>query len=907
MPVTAGFSVSQCTLGPSVSIRFHPSNPLYYFFGACPVLDNLFKKDVPPSAAPDNVPSANIVSAEDIQVWQGKIHAASDDTALLLLAHEAPTVDLKLAAIEALTQEASFKQAMHDFREHDKRLYRAAKSRWEAASGRRMAADEAAGVIAGARALLAQEVIPVNRVVELDQAWGAIQRDLLDAAVQTEFAELSSQLAARVRAQGEHAQAMTRWQSAADGAMSGLSASLPDIARGSMPPGESEGLAVALLDLVQSVPDNADARCREKLDAANRLLALASSVVQRATFLQALPASGVAGEAHEKQIIEQWRSFPEMSEGVLHTALATRFADWRNAGNEERQREHDTQNAQERARRAEQNKQRLSAIQRDVEAAEAAQAGGHVADLTRWLNAIDHALKRGAVNATLTQRIEVLRAEQRRLQDWQRWGGRQGREQLVAEAHVLATQAGEKIAIKTHAEAIDKLRERWKELDKLGGASNQALWLAFDGALETAYTPVAAHLEKLKQARAENLAAREQIVTGLVEAAEKYYPAAQANAPAAEPGKPADWRAVSHALEEAQVAWRKLGPVEHTVPRKALQGDKAITARYAAAVQALSAPLKSAYNEARTQREHLIAGAKELAASDVSARDVVDKVRKLQTQWQAVAKSMPLPRRDENALWQSFKTATDAIFTARDAARAANEAALNATQQARVAIIERVAVLAKGATAAEIKRAMAGVEIEWRAAPEAARPHAAKLDARYRAARDAANARIAELATHAAQARYEALLTAMALCGERELSDGDMPSDELDARWNAVAHFPDAWKAQLETRFRGGQHSVPPPMSAAKAGKNATETLPDILLNLEVACSIESPADFQAARQRLKILALKNAMEGRQTTTTTPADIERWLLSAAAHPRPDEGSRERLLKIVTAVRNRRLV
>ena len=874
------------------------------------MLDYLFKKDATPSPEPDNAPQPAAVpsalSPEDAQAWHDKIRAAaSDDAAVLQLAHEAPTVELKLAAIEALTQENAFKQAMHDFREHDKRLYRAAKSRWEAASGARIATDEAAALIACARALLAQALIPVNRVVELDQAWAAINHALLDTAVASEFSAVSEQLAHRVRLQGEHAQALTRWLGAADVAMAALNACLPDIAHGITPPGESESLAVALLDLVHHMPEGGDARCHDKRDAGNRLLALASSVVQRAAFLQSLPASGIVDEAHEKQMIEQWRGFPELSEGALHTALATRFADWRNASTEERQREHDTQSAQERARRAEHNKQRLGTIQRDVEAAEAAQAGGHIANLTRLLTAIDHALKRGAVNAALTQRIEILRAEQRRLQDWQRWGGRQGREQLVAEAQVLAMQAGEKVAVKAHAEAIDKLRERWKELDKLGGASSQALWLAFDGALETAYLPVAAHLEKLKQARTENLAARESIVAGLIEATAKYFPPAPAAETPDDPRAKPDWRTVSQTLDEAQVAWRKLGPVEHTVPRKALHGDKTITARYAAAVQSLSAPLKAAYGEARSQREQLIGGATTLAASDVSARDVIDKVRKLQAQWQAVAKAMPLPRRDENALWMAFKSATDAIFTARDAARAASEAAINAQQQARAVIIERVTALARASTAADIKRALAEADTEWRAAPEVPRPQAAKLDARYRAAREAASARIGELATHAAQARYEALLTAMALCAERESADAS--SDDLEARWNAIAAFPEPWKAMLETRFHGSQPTPAMAPPTAKANKSSAETLPDILLNLEVACSIESPEDFHAARQRLKILALKNAMEGRQTTATTPADIERWLLAAAAHPCPDDVSRERLLKIVTAVRNRRLV
>lgn len=843
------------------------------------------------------------VSVEEAQGWHDRIHAAaSDDTTLLQLMHDAPSVPLKLAALNALTQEESLRQALHDVRDQDKRLYRAAKSRWEAARGHRLTTDEARGHIAAARALLEQPLVPVNRVVELDRAWAALNHDWLDAALASEFTALSTELGAKVRARGEHVQALQRWLGAADAAITHVQSLLPGVAQGATPTAELESLALNLLELAQGAPDAADPRCIDKTDAANRLLALASSVVERAKFLQALPAAGSADEAGEKLLIEQWRSFPDIAEGELHTVLASRFADWRNAETQQRQLEHETLTAQQRERRAEQNRQRVEAITRDIEAAEAAHAGGHVADLTRLVAAIDQGLKRGPVNATLTRRIEVLRAEQRRLADWQRWSGGQGREQLVTEAQALAQEAAGKVNLKTHAEAINKLRERWKELDKLGGASKQAVWLAFDAALETAYAPVAAQLEKLKVAREENLTAREAIITALGEAAAKYFPAAQENATPAAP----DWRAISHTLEESQVAWRKLGPVEHTVPRKSLQGEKAVTARYAAAVQVLEAPLKKQYSNARSQREQLIASAKELAASDVQARDVVDKVRKLQTQWQSVAKGSPLPRRDENALWMAFKTATDSIFTARDAARAAAEAEVSAKQQARMEIIERVSALTRASTAAEIKRGLTEADSAWRAAPEVPKPQVAKLDARYRAARDAANKRIAELATHAAQARYDALIAAMALCLERETrqdaagSLSDEQRTALQARWDAIEQLPDAWKKRMEARY----DSRAAPAPAAKSGKNAPETLPDILLNLEVACGLDSPAEFQAARQMLKIRALKSAMEGRQAVVTTPADIERWLLDAAASARPDEASRERLAKIIAAVRRR---
>jgi len=844
------------------------------------------------------------ISSDELQAWRDKILAAeSDDAALLRLAHQAPGVELKLAAIEALTQEDSFRRAMREFGDQDKRLYRAARSRWQAASGKRKATVKANALIASARALLEQELIPVNRVVELDRAWAALNVGLLDAAPPVEFAALSAQLGARVRARGEGEQAITRWLVAAGNAIGQLRASLSGVARGDIPPSEPETPAARLLELLGGVQDTNDARCIEKTDAANRALALASSVVLRAEFLQSLPAPGIADEANDRVKIEQWRGFPEVSEVELQSVLARRFADWRNASIYERQRGQDARRAHEQEQRAGQKKLRLSAIEHDVEAAEAAHAAGRVAELTRLMTVIERALKPGPVNAALARRIESLHREQLRLRDWQRWSGRQGREQLVAEAQALARAAAGKVALKAHAEAIDKLRERWKELDKLGGATNQTLWLAFDGALKAAYAPVAAHLDKLKVARKANLVARSQIVDALVQAAAKYFPVAQEGVTPASDARP-DWRAITRTLEEAQIAWRKLGPVEHTVPRKAQQGDNAVTTRYAAAAQALEAPLKEACREATRQREQLIAAAKNLVGS--GARDVVDQVRRLQTQWQANAKALPLPRREENTLWTAFKTATDAIFTERDAARAARETEFRARIKAREEIIERLAALSSSSTASEIKRAMAEADTAWRASAEVARPQAAKLDARYRAARDAATKRLGELAAYASQARFDALIAAMALCHEREIS-GEQAAD-LEARWNAVENLPDAWKNRLEARFRGGGSQSGPQSGSpagSKSGAKSSESLPDILLNLEVACGIESPAEFLAARQHLKLRALKTAMEGRRAIVTTPQDIERWLLDAAATPRPDESSRERLAKIIAAVRLRR--
>jgi exonuclease SbcC len=825
--------------------------------------------------------AAPAASESELQAWRERIAAAkADDQALLQLAREAPDVDLKLAALAALTHEEALKQAAREFRDQDKRLYRAAKARWETAVARRQAFAEAPGLIATARGLLEQESVPANRLVELDRAWTALNVAAFDETLANEFIATRALLGVKVREHGEGEQALARWLAATEAAMGALTAGLADLARGVAVATQSAataGRAAALLQLLNEAPAAArsgDERGAGRIDAANRALALASSVAQRAEFLQSLPAAGAADEGEEKARIEQWRAFPEVSDGTLQAVLTHRFTEWHNASSHERDIERDARRTREGEESAQQRKKHLAQLQRQVELAEAAHAAGQVAELTRVMGAIDGALKSGPANAALARRIDLLRTEQQRLRDWQRWSGGQRREELAAEAKALAGMAGEKLDLKAHAEAINKLRERWKELDKLGGATNKALWTAFDGALKAAYAPVAAHLEKLKAQRTENLGARNKLIEGLAETRSKFDPAAP------------DWRALARTIEDAKVAWRKLGPVEHTVPREAQKGEKSVDTRFTTALRALEEPLAQAYKDAGQERERLIAAAKSLTETTPLARDSIDKVRALQAQWQAHAKSLPLPRREESALWTAFKAATDAVFTARDAARAAREAEANAPLKARETIIDSLAALPADSTAAQIKRALADADTAWRSSPRIHGPLAAKLDARFRAARESASRRLRELADRAAKARYDALLAAMRLCDEREASPD---SADLEARWSALTELPAAWKAVIDARFHG--------KSAAKP-----QALPDTLLKLEVALSLESPSEFEAARRQMKMNALKFAMENRRTSAATPEDIERWFLEAASTPRPDALSRARLEKIVAAVR-----
>src|SRR5258708_30780122 len=183
------------------------------------MLGNAFKKDEVPQkkeAAPHQAGSqpASESSDADVLAWREKIAAARDEQALLQLARQAPGVELKLAVVAALTQEDALKQAMREFRDQDKRLYRAAKARWQEAVERREAAAEAPLLIASARALIELERIPANRLVELDRAWEALNLALLDEALVSEFSAVRAQLLAKARQHGESEPVIARWLAA---------------------------------------------------------------------------------------------------------------------------------------------------------------------------------------------------------------------------------------------------------------------------------------------------------------------------------------------------------------------------------------------------------------------------------------------------------------------------------------------------------------------------------------------------------------------------------------------------------------------------------------------------------------------------------------------------------------------
>jgi hypothetical protein len=841
------------------------------------MLTKIFRKsdtDDTPAAAPKptSTPASDAAQAAEKAEWERRLQAASgDDAALLAIAREAPVLEIRLAAVEGLTGETSLKTAEREFRNQNRRVHRIAKQRYEALMARREARAQGRFLIDTGRALLHEAVIPANRLVELDQAWRALDPSLLDEALLQEYASVREELTTVVRARGDDQIASDRWSAQAQQALATLAAKGAEAVAGT---GDRAAMVEAR-EGVQAALSTAPATAAETdaglVAALSGALEEAIKIESRLALLDALahaaPATNESGAAEARQ---QWAALPPVADARIARALETRLEEHLKSASEESA----TRDNEARTRAREQNKAahraKLDALAEKVSNAEAALAAGQLAELGKHITAIEDTVRAASPGPALQLRIDTLRNEYNRLRDWQRWGGGRVRDELVEAAEALARASTEtKVSLKEHGEAIEKLRQRWKEVDRLGGATSQALWQRFDAALKTAHQPVEAHLQKLKAAREENLETRRKLVAGL---------------DAFTLPDPPNWREVARTLDQFNTDWRKLGPIEHTVPHKARD---ALLAQMKASMSRLDAPLSEARRGAQAEREKLVERAKSLG-TNAKDRDIVTKVKALQAEWQQHAKTLPLERNVENSLWTAFRGATDAIFNERDAAFKARDAQFKAHAVAREALIERLRALTADTPPSDIRRALSEVENEWRKAGEAPRAEAGKLDSAYRQAREAASGYLANSAQRGWQLSCDALSAKLTLV---EAAEEQGAASDATAQWGASAALPAAWEAALQARLK-----------ALEEGGPGGDGLDTALLQLESIFDVASPAEYQNARRELKLRQLQQAWGTRQAREQAETDPEKLLSTALAHSRPSAQQRDRLHAIIAAVR-----
>ena len=239
-------------------------------------------------------------------------------------------------------------------------------------------------------------------------------------------------------------------------------------------------------------------------------------------------------------------------------------------------------------------------------------------------------------------------------------------------------------------ETLRQLREQWKQTDQ-GGMPNHALWKRFDAACNEAYQVVQAWLDKIKQEAAEQRGLRQALL-------EELRAWGQAHA------ENTDWKMHIRSLNQFADRWRNAGHLSE-------KAFAELQPLWKKTIHEAAAPLETAQKASVGRRHDLIAEAEALGAANGLR---IDAVKALQQRWQAEAQAVPLDRKLEQKLWESFRQPIDQAFQRKTTEREQVASQLSAHDRAVLEASKALEAANASGDASRIRSAMQALDAALR-------------------------------------------------------------------------------------------------------------------------------------------------------------------------------------------------
>ena len=744
--------------------------------------------------------------------------------------------ELRLAAAEHLQSRQQLERVYAGIRNTDRRVAKLLQARLDAMRHHDSEIERAQACIAQAGALLADDKLTPNQVADLDRKWSVIKApELADA-----FAQPRTFLGQRLEAQMQLQRAMIdRLGQVRKLPASGLPANEIAQRLHQMAADQQQALAA---------PEHASlprSLTNEFATEHARVAAMLNDIEQGQAALakrDALLAEwrGVAPDTLNAELLAKaWRQLPPVPEPQA-AQLRQRFDELLATIPV-------TVAAPAPARPTRKGAATAESDQQFTERLEAMEAALQHGSLGAAAD-IDKALKENKAQRlppALSERLAHARAELKRLSDWARWGGNVSREELIKAVEQLATQS---LGMSELAKKVGSMRERWKALDTLSGAAPKTLWERFDGACSAAYAPAAAHFKHLADERHSNAAKADALIAEAV-----------AETARLASGEAIDWKQMAASVQRLRLAWSHLGAIDR-------KDKKRLDQAFADALNVLQAPLEQQRKGEVCQREEMIA---QVAALNPQDRHTLDALKALQERWQEHARALPLERKSEQALWQRFRAACDAVFAKRKESAHAADAERRSHQEAKDAVSARLEAAA-GADAAAAGKLLREAAAEWHAIGPVPRANEAKVEKRYHAAVAALQQQVDASKRKADQAQASALRDKLRLCQDLDAMLADPQADpasiDWQARWAALPALAPDYERALKGRLDAAL-AAPRAAYALTLEQHRAALLHEVL-RLEIAAGIDSGAEFARERLKLQVESLQSSLKSGQKPAT---------------------------------------
>jgi exonuclease SbcC len=829
--------------------------------------------------------------------------ALADEPSALAFVLQCEFADARLEAAQWLQSAEALTEALRVVRNSDRRVAKLLQTRLNSLQQLQRAQAQMQAVLEQAEALLREPAPTPDRAAEVDRAWSAATGSVSTPAgdaLATQFAALRDALSQRLGMQAQLQRSLvdTRLQ------LQKLQEALQAKASGSVigddeADTELDAMPAALDRLQQQIAEDRDAPeaaalPKQLLPDCERLLDAC-----RAAHAQ-LAAKRAADAAQRLQRSQRLQSAPEHAghaEDPIDGANPELDPQAQSASQAESQ-----VGSQSESQSDSNSKPQSPKPGRSSKPSAATSAPAGPEQLSQWLDLLaqlEASLEQGALQAAseaerglraydvralkpaaeAVSRLNIAYAALHHLQGWARWGGNISREELLQAALALP---GQTLPVPELVQKIGGLRARWKLLSVSAGPAPQALWEQFDAACTTAYAPAAAQFEQQDKERQENRALAEALIAEVVKFVQEQretiatlttltmFAAADVGDPDAEQAAQPAWKQIAQFETRARQAWQRLGPLGHKEKR-------ALERAFNTALKLVQAPLRSRQKIEIAAREAMIA---EVAALTADDRQALDTLRRIQAEWQQRAQGVPLARKDEQALWQSFRAACDAVFAQRKEAALSQDAQRQTHLQAKedvCAQLEQAATEA-GGDAGAAQEVLQQAKAAWSRIGPVPRATEKAIEKRYRdatatlqsllqAAQD--NAAAAARAAEAAQIDER---LAMCFALDAVLTQGALTVEEADAwrsRWQAVPHLTPAARALeqvLTQRFEAvlastAAGSAPTGEAYLQYLQQQRARFDDTLLEVEIALGLDSPPELSRQRMQLQVALLQSSMK----------------------------------------------
>ncbi|MEX1058005.1 MAG: DUF349 domain-containing protein, partial [Natronospirillum sp.] len=466
----------------------------------------------------------------------------------------------------------------------------------------------------------------------------------------------------------------------------------------------------------------------------------------------------------------------------------------------------------------------------------------------------------------LADEAKLFHEAMEKLADWQDFAVLPKKEELIDHMRLLADRH---MHPQDKADAVQALQNEWRTLSQGGGGKHQELWETFHRLAEAAYAPCKDYFAEQAELQAVNAVKRRELITQL----HQYLDTNDWHDP--------DWAEVEKVLRLAARDWRHYSPVK---PREHRATEKA----YHAIVTQIREQLNQEYDRNKEVREQIIADAEALR-NEESLRTATEKLKELQGAWKQAGRTH---RKDDQRLWQDFRSVCDELFARRDEQNQAFKSELDQHLSQALRIIARIEA-ATASPDSQVQAEALKALPEWQADFNACNPlpKARITETQQRFNRAVESLRGAKQQRYQQQQKqtWHALFERLKCLGELEAAmhqgifDAEVKK-QVAAAWEDGTSLPPLARA-IDRRLKTT-------LEAFNDGKRPPNTLAEIdfrrrVVLLEVLTESATPAEDRDLRMQVQVERLAESMGQQPNGDTVQRAVTDWLQCPVAMPEED--------------------